>query len=108
MTIDQLEDNQGQGDLTDLVGPALLQGVALAARPLEDLLPLVCRHSSSSSCFFDRTSSRLEGLALTDPLFSFGLRLFFVRFVQNLLLVFLDCVQYISLFQSSLLLMKLI
>ena len=58
MTIDKLEDDQGQGDLTDLVGPALLQGVALAARPLEDLLPLVRRHL--------HTSFRLDGWPLTE------------------------------------------
>ena len=53
MTIDQ-----GQVDLTNLVAPALLQGVALAARPLEDLLPLVCRHL--------HTSFRLDGWPLTE------------------------------------------
>ena len=53
MTIDQ-----GQVDLTNLVAPALLQGVALAARPLEDLLPLVRRHL--------HTSFRLDGWPLTD------------------------------------------
>ena len=58
MTINQLEDDQGQGDLTDLVGSALLQGVALAARPLEDLLPLVRRHLHTSFC--------LDGWPLTD------------------------------------------
>ena len=53
MTIDQ-----GQVDLTNLVAPALLQGVALAARPLEDLLPLVRRHLHTSFC--------LDGWPLTD------------------------------------------
>ena len=53
MTIDQ-----GQVDLTNLVAPALLQGVALAARPLEDLLPLVRRHL--------HTSFRLDGWPLTE------------------------------------------
>ena len=52
------QDDQEQGDLTDLVGPALLQGVALAARPLEDLLPLVSRHL--------HPSFRLDGWLLTE------------------------------------------
>ena len=58
MTINKLEDDQGQGDLTDLVRPALLQGVALAARPLEDLLPLLRRHL--------HTSFRLDDWPLTE------------------------------------------
>ena len=89
------------------MAPSLVEGVALAASPLEDLLPLVRRHSSSFCCF-DCTSSRLESLALTDPNCSFGLRLFLSDFFKTCLLYFLISFDIFPFLNRPIFLMKII